>query len=165
MPEQRSTIVTPVPSTNKGKGSRNSENLRSAFPNSPIYTQEMTDEERRKAFQELVQDGVVVNGHGVNSYNRDFIGAPNLEEVETGGGGLPASPYVPNLVSPGPGSVNAADQIEYSGDLPDPEYRTQFGTGQGGLVSPSKTSEQIAQQSTLGTFISGRSYLGSDGKK
>ena len=53
---------------------------------------------------------------------------------------------------------------EYSGELPDPEFNVEFGSGQGGLVSPSKTSAELAKQGTLGTYISGRSYQGSDGK-
>ena len=165
MAEQRSIIVKPLPESGTIKGSRNNQNLIGSFPSSPIFRQEITDQERRQAFKELVQEGTVTNGNGLNSFSRDYKGAPNLEEVETGGGGLPASPYMPNLVSPGPGSVSAADQIEYSGVVPDPTYKVQWGTGQGGLVSPSKTSEKIAGQNTLGTFISGRSYLGSDGKE
>ena len=36
--------------------------------------------------------------------------------------------------------------------------------GMGGLVSPHETSKEIAKQGTLGSYISGRSYQGSDGK-
>tara|TARA_B100001093_G_C26822931_1_gene1012706 strand:+ start:371 stop:868 length:498 start_codon:yes stop_codon:yes gene_type:complete len=164
MPEQRQTIVEPSAAPTKSKGARKDLNVRSSFPNSPIHSGELTDQERRKLFQELALDGTVTGGHGVNSYNRDFKDAPDLTQVETGGGGLPASPFVPNLTSPGPGSVNAADMPEYSGELPDPEFNVEFGSGQGGLVSPSKTSAELAKQGTLGTYISGRSYQGSDGK-
>lgn len=164
MPEQRQITVKANPTLKKGKGARNDANLRAAFPQSPIFKEELTEEERKAKFQELALDGVVLNGNGVNSFNRDFEGAPNLEEVETGGGGLPASPYMPNPMSPGPGSVNAADQQEYTGDLPEKEYRNQWGSGKGGLVSPSETSVSISKQGTLKTYISGKSYQGSDGK-
>ena len=169
MPEQRQTIVKPPIVTQKPKGTRKDNNLRSSFANSPIFKGEISDDERKKTFQELALDGVVVNGHGVNSYNRDFTGTtkdpvPNLNEVETGGGGLPASPFIPNLTSPGPGSLNASDQPEFTGDLPDAEFNVEFGSGMGGLVSPSETSSEIAKQGVLGTYISGRSYQGSDGK-
>ena len=40
----------------------------------------------------------------------------------------------------------------------------EFGSGMGGLVSPSTTSAEISKQGTLGSYISGRSYQGSDGK-
>ena len=169
MPEQRQTIVQPAAAPNKSKGARKDANLRASFPDSPIFKGEITDEERKKAYQELALDGIVNNGHGINSFDRDFKGTtqnpvPNLEDVETGGGGLPSSPFIPNLTSPGPGSVNAADMPEYTGELPDPEFKNQFGSGKGGLVSPSETSSEISKQGTLGTYISGRSYQGSDGK-
>ncbi len=121
--------------------------------------------------EDVKVNGVVIKGgpgHGVDSYNRDFKGSsqnpvPNLNNVETGGGGLPASPFVPNLASPGPGSANAADQPVYTGVLPDPDINVEFGSGIGGLISPHKTSAEISKQS-LGSYISGRSYQGSDGK-
>jgi len=164
MAEQPQIIVKPNATTKSGKGARNNTNLQAAFPHSPIFKEELTDLERKKAFEELVLSGKVINGNGLNSFSRDFEGAPNLEEVETGGAGLPASPYVPNLASPGPGSFNAADQPVYAGELPEKEYRNQFGTGKGGLVSPSETSVNISKQGTLKTYISGKSYQGSDGK-
>ena len=169
MPDQRQTIVQPAAAANKSKGARKDINLRAAFPDSPIFKGELTDEERRKLYQELALDGVVSNGHGVNTFDRDYKGTtqnpvPNLEDVQTGGGGLPSSPYIPNLTSPGPGSINAADMPEYAGELPDAEFNNEFGSGMGGLVSPSQTSAEISKQGTLGSYISGRSYQGSDGK-
>ena len=169
MPEQRQTILRTVTPPNKSKGARRDQNIRAAFASSPIYNGDLSDEERKKAFEELVMTGVVLNGQGANSYDRDFNGntqhpVPNLSEVETGGGGLPASPYVPNLTSPGPGSASAADQPVYTGELPDPELNVEFGSGMGGLVSPHETSPKIASQSILRDYISGRSYKGSDGK-
>ena len=169
MPDQRQTIINTAPPTTKSKGSRKNINLKSAFASSPIHNGELNDEERKKMFQELALDGVVSNGHGLNSYDRDFKGTsqnpvPDLTEVVTGGGGLPASPYVPNLTSPGPGSINAAEQPVFTGELPDPQFNVEFGSGQGGLVSPSTTSAEISKQGTLGSYISGRSYQGSDGK-
>ena len=164
MAEQRQTIVQPAAAPNKPKGARKDINLKSSFPSSPIYSGELTDEERRRLYQELALDGTVTGGLGVNSFNRDYEGAPDLNDVKTGGGGLPSSPYTPNLTSPGPGSLNAADQLEYNGELPDPESNVEFGSGKGGLVSPSETSSELSKQGTIGTYISGRSYQGSDGK-
>ena len=164
MPEQRQTIVQPAAASNKPRGTRKDINLKSSFPNSPIHMGELTDEERKKLYQELALDGTVVGGLGINSFNRDYEGAPKLSDVETGGGGLPSSPFTPNLTSPGPGSLNAADQLEYNGELPDQESNVEFGSGKGGLVSPAETSAELSKQGTLGTYISGRSYQGSDGK-
>ena len=169
MPDQRQTILKTQVPPNKSKGARNDSNIRASFPDSPIHSGELTDEERKKLYQELALDGIVKVGHGINNYSRDFVGTekdpvPNLLEVETGGGGLPASPFVPNLTSPGPGSMNAADMPEYAGELKDPASNVEFGSGRGGLVSPHETSKELAKQGTLGSYISGRSYQGSDGK-
>lgn len=169
MAEQPQTIVEAAVPAYKPKGTRVVTNLKAMFPNSPIHAGDITDNERKAKFQSLVLDGNVVNGHGLNEFNRDYSGTtknpvPDLNNVKVGGGGLPASPYIPNLTSPGPGSVNAADQPIYNGTLPDQEGNVEFGTGKGGLVSPVETSEQIGQQSILGSYISGRSYPGSDGR-
>ena len=71
---------------------------------------------------------------------------------------------MPNVTSPGPGSINAADQPKFEGELPDPATRLNFGSGLGNTASPSKTSKDIAKQTILGNYISGRSFPGSDGK-
>jgi len=169
MAEQPQIILAATFPPDKPKGARQPVNLKASFPDSPIYKGEITDEERRELFQELALDGVVQNGNGFSAFNRDYVGStkdpiPNINDVATGGGGLPASPYIPNLTSPGPGSLNYSDQPVFNGILPDAERRGQFGTGLGGLVSPSETSEMIGQQNILGGYISGRSYQGSDGK-
>ena len=164
MAEQPHKIVKADPAPNKPLGARKDANLKSAFPSSPIYLEELTDEERKSSYKELALDGLVVKGHGINAFDRDYVNAPNLEDVETGGGGLPASPYFPNLTSPGPGSVNASDQPVYNGDIPVRETKqTPFGSGLGGTVSPSDTSKQMKDVASLGEYISGKSYQGSDG--
>ena len=164
MSEQKQTIVQPAAPPNKAFGARNQSNLQSMFANSPVYNGDMSDEERTKLYQELALDGTVSGGHGINSFSRDFDGAPDITQVETGGGGKPASPYVPNLTSPGPGSISAADQPEFTGTLPDGVNRSNFGSGLGGTASPEESSKSISEQTLLGTYISGKSYLGSDGQ-
>tara|TARA_B100000900_G_C20593934_1_gene722632 strand:+ start:1053 stop:1589 length:537 start_codon:yes stop_codon:yes gene_type:complete len=177
MAEQKQTIVQPAAAPNKAKGARNQSNLQSMFASSPIYLGDMSDEERKKSYQALCLDGdvndsvevagVVVpggQGNGVNAYSRDFGEAPDISQVETGGGGLPASPYMPNITSPGPGSLNAANQPEFNGTLPDGSNRSNFGSGLGGLAQPAETAKSISEQTILGAYISGKSFLGSDGK-
>ena len=177
MAEQKQTIIQPTAPSIKPKGARNQSNLQSMFPNSPMYNGDMSDTERRKSFQALALDGNVNDdvevagvqvpggqGNGINSHSREYTDAPDLNDVVTGGGGLPASPYMPNLTSPGPGSLNASDQPVYTGDLPDSENRSNFGSGLGGLAQPAETSNSIANQNILESYISGRSYIGSDGK-
>jgi hypothetical protein len=165
MAEQPQIIVTPNIVLSKPMGARKDNNLTSCFPSSPIYLGEITDNERKATFDKLALNGKVLNGNGINSFDRDYSDAPDLLEVSSGGGGLPASPFVPNLTSPGPGSVNASDQPVYNGELPDQSTRqVSFGSGLGGLISPSVTSKQISEVSSIGSYISGRSYLGSGGK-
>lgn len=149
---------------NKNKGTSNSSNLKKAFPHSPIHAGEITDIERLNYYQNEVMDKEGITVNGVSNYSMNYNnGAPNLEDVETGGGGLPSSPYTPNLTSPGPGSFNAATQPEFTGDLKSVEYISNFGTGLGGTISPQKTSKNISSLK-IGQYISGRSFEGSDGK-
>jgi len=163
MAEQRQIIIEqPVP-PDRPLGSSSPSNAKAIFAASPIHRGELTDEERKTFYQNTVLDGTVSGGNGVNLFDPNFPDSPDLTEVETGGGGLPSSPYTPNLTSPGPGSINPADMPAYEGELPNPDQKVLFGTGQGGLVSPQKTAKEIARAS-LGNYISGRSYLGSDGR-
>ena len=101
MPTHTQKIVESV-ATTKGMGSASTATVQACFPASPMYAGDITDDERKAAFQELVL-GPDVNdgGHTFGTLKRSFEDAPDLSEVETGGGGLPASPYVPNPVSPG----------------------------------------------------------------
>jgi len=163
MAEQPQLIVNiPVPS-NKPLGTRNEINLNASFPETPLYKGEISDQERKDFYQKNALDGSVSNGLGLMSFNRDFSSnnPPNLEEVDTGGSGLPATPFVPNLTSPGPGSVNAGDQAPYQGEIP--AQTPEFGSGLGATTSPHETSANVDRQK-LGSYITGRSYNGSDGR-
>jgi hypothetical protein len=104
----------------------------------------------------VINDG----GYAFGSFDLNYTGVPDLETVVVGGEGLPASPYVPNPASPGPGSVSPFDIPEYTGALPEKGNEYGFGLG---AISPSETSPGVAGQ-TLGTYIRGRSYPGSDGR-
>ena len=167
MAEVRQTTVNPEVPTTKPFGARNEINLKASFASSPIHQEDYTDDVVRDLYQSLALDGTVVNGLGFNSVSRDFSDAPDLSNVETGGGGLPATPYVPNLASPGPGSISPSDQVPYDGEIPDPGV--EFGSGLGGLTSPSDTSTSIAEESsqailTIGSYLVGSSYKGSNGQ-
>ena len=164
MAEQNQIIVEPVVSTGASKGSRKQDNLTSCFAASPIYTGDMSNDERKKLYAKLALEGVVIKGNGLNSFDRDFTDAPNLEDVDVSTHNLP-SPYMPNPTSPGPGSLNASDKPAYTGTVPDQDFNVEFGSGKGGTVSPSETAKEISKQSVhLSSYISGRSYAGSDGQ-
>ena len=154
MPTHKQTMVESVVTTG-GDGSSNSEMIKASFPASPIYTGEMTDTTVTEQAQALLLDGVVNDGgHTFGEFNRDYVDAPNYGNVETGGGGLPASPWVPNPVSPGPGSMNPTDQA----DPPDGYGQTsnaQWGSGVGSALQPSESS--AAQSATvLGDYVMGK---------
>lgn len=77
----------------------------------------------------------------------DYAGAPDLNDVATGGKGLPSTPYTPNLTSPGEASgVSPNGQVDMEikaiSDL-----NGQAQADAGGLKNPSKES------STMGTTV------------
>jgi hypothetical protein len=147
-------MVESVVTTN-GLGSVETETIKASFPASPIYDGSMTDDTVTEQAQKLLLDGVVNDGgHTFGEFNRDYVDAPNYGDVETGGGGLPGSPWTPNPVSPGPGSMNPADQA----DPPDGWGTTpnsQWGVGVGSSLEPSESS--AAQSATvLGDYVMGK---------
>lgn len=84
----------------------------------------------------------------------DYVqnGAPAYEDVATGGGGLPASAWVPNPMSPGDPELSPANQA------PAPEgygsadkMKVNWGNGPGVVnMSPSVSSKKIKEGLTLG---------------
>ena len=168
MPSQRQLLVEPTPPADKPLGSRNDANLKKIFSNSPLpgYLSEITDSSITQFYQTQILDGSTADGFGFPMFNTSYAtnGSPNLDEVQTGGGGKPATPYVPNLNSPGPGITTPNAVPEYEGTIP--ESAPEFGSGLGGTLSPKTTSVEIQRQ-TLGSLglglTSGRSYPGSDG--
>lgn len=186
------TVVSPDDGAKTGGlGDRNQGNLKAIFPSSPIYKAEYTTEAvKNVGIATLngaggpgdnvpgvsVADGVVDDGgYMFNQVDLRFAGrraggvdelyaSPNLEEVVTGGEGLPASPYTPNPSSPGEG--NGADpfaQPEYTGNLPyggDPGQAsaTQYGRGEGSSANPVNSSAEISR-ATIGKFMLGTSKI------
>lgn len=163
MPTAKQITVNP-PQTDGTPGKSNSILMSECFAASPIHQHEdplsddgTLDAAIRTHFQSLCLDGVVNDGgHTFGEYNLDFAaGAPDYGDVETGEGGLPASPWVPNPASPGPGSMNPTDlpaPPDGYGETPNP----QWGTGVGTALSPKNSSEQISGQK-LGDYVLGKS--------
>lgn len=103
--------------TTRGLGSSDTSSLRQAFAG-PVNRQEdqfASVEELRAQYEALVMNGnAALEGataayYGITGYTPDYTDAPNLSEVETGPGGLPGTPYVPNVASPGEGTTNPLD--------------------------------------------------------
>lgn len=175
MASTKQQTVTASKVESGGSGRRNDVNLKASFGGSPLYN-EYNDEAVENLCKAVLQgnggpgtsvpnigvdaNGVVNDsGYMFGLHDLNYIDAPNLEEVETGGGGLPSTPFTPNISSPGAGSVHYADIPEYKGEAH--KASQQFGSGLGGTASPSVTSKGISAQ-TLGDYVSGESYDGSD---
>jgi len=160
MPSVKQTTVDPA-ATTSGLGSSNTEGLAATFPASPIHSGDLTRDSVEASGNDLLMQGTVQGGMGIPSYSRDFTGedsgvsAPD-GDVETGAGGLPASAYVPNPASPGPGSQNPTDlpaPPEGFGQTPNGDT---YGSGTGALTNPADTTKIIAS-TKLGSFGLGTS--------
>ena len=151
-------VPTPAGELAGTKSNRNESRLRNAYPDSPIYSGDLTDEERLRYFQENVLNGEVDDrGAGVvGKYNRDFPNAPDVSTVETGGEGKPASPYGPTVASPGVGSANPADLPTLDAEsVPQSAGNASVGGAATGTENPAVTSRKIASQTveTLGSYM------------
>ena len=156
MPTHRQSIVETL-TTVRDMGSADSATLKAAFPASPIHQGEMTDDGVRQDYQDTALDGTVNDGgHTFGTFSRDYAEAPDLNEVETGPGGLPATPYLPNPTSPGPGSVNPADQAEAPDGFGDSPSDVP-GSGVGSQLQP-KTSSEAQSRGTLGDYVMGKAW-------
>lgn len=154
-----------VPSTTRGNGSSDTEAMQKAYPGSPIHKNELNDQVVTDQGNTLLVGGdlgsdvtAIAYWDLPTSYNRDYPDAPNLAEVETGGGGLPGSPYAPNVASP-PEGQNPADIPAAGAEITD-AARGGGGPFQGdGLASPSSTVENVGRQ-TIGSLSLGTSKPG-----
>ena len=90
-------IVNGQAATARSLGQSDTSALRDAFRGSPIHSGDYSDDKAREVFMMLLNSTVTVPGDG--DFDLTFSGAPNLADVDTGGSGLPASPYVPNPAS------------------------------------------------------------------
>ncbi len=151
---KQGTVKPPV--TERGLGRAASNDLKTTFASSPIHKEELTADSIKEKYQSEVLDGVINDGgHTFGTFDPNYTDAPDLNDVETGGSGLPASPYVPNPVSPGEGSVDPSDQAEAPDGFGKVASATPF-TGVGSQLSPKAASEAISGQ-TLGDYGLGKS--------
>lgn len=167
MPTHTQGVVTPTDGVSeRSMGKRDDASLKAAYPASPLYTEQYTDDNRRADFEERCLQGTVNDGgHTFSTFNLDYKleegdtqGPPNMDDVKTGGGGLPASPYVPNVTSPGPGSVNPSDMPAPPEGFGQRPSDTPF-IGVGALESPAGTSAKQSRH-TLGDYRLGKAAGG-----
>jgi|TARA_R110001583_G_scaffold5598_35_gene30252 hypothetical protein len=157
-----------------GLSTSSTENITASFPASPLGTiPQLTDDGTKDAsanpmmkwYQENVLDAVINDGgHTFGEVSMNFSDTlatpapPALGEAETGGGGLPASAWVPNPVSPGPGSVNPSDQADPPAGFGETPNDTP-GTGVGSQLGVVESSTQQSS-ATLGSYGLGSSPYG-----
>ncbi len=147
-------IIEIDPPVNPGlPGNRNNETLQEAFPESPVYSPG-GNEAIKQEFEKLVTQGEVLNGFGfVEGFNRDFVDAPNVEDIEKDEADNPvASPYAPNIASP--------DSTGDQADIVVPNKGTGSPFPGDGLQNPKRTSENISRRGremTLGSYGLGES--------
>ena len=140
-----------------GLGSSSTADLKIIYAGSPVNDGTLSDVLAEELYAELNQAPIISDGgHTFGEIERDYQGAPNLEEVAVGGGGLPGSPYGPNI------AVNAAEPHNPAGIPEAGVAATQNSIGGGGAFqgnnfeSPSKTSRTIGQRK-IGQLIFGKS--------
>lgn len=161
------TVKAALP-TGRTFGSRNHSRISAAFSNSPLpigkneYDEEYLKHLAESALlgnggpgDEFQNSGVgngTINDQGYmfNTVNLNYKDAPDLLTVETGPSGMPASPYIPNISS-APGAI-PSNMPAYTGDHPNKS--NSYGSGLGGIVSPSETSKLISK-GKLGDYILG----------
>jgi hypothetical protein len=104
---------------------------------------------------EILTGEINDGGHTFGTVNIDYVEAPNLADVVVGGGGLPGSPYGPNIATP-PEGQNPAD-IPAAGVAATERARGSGGAFVGnGLTSPSATAAVISRQK-IGSLQKGKS--------
>jgi hypothetical protein len=142
-------VVEPKPTT-YGLGSSDTKTMKTVYPASPLYNGGYNkDEEVEKIFEDITgmaTGNIDDHGYAFGIVNRNYQDAPNLEEVKTGGGGLPGTPYSPNPAAAPAGTdpFNATNIPEVP---PDTINKPGGGFGVGnGLASPSATSAYIGRK-------------------
>lgn len=153
MPQNTPPQVKP---TTRGMGNSSTATLRSAFggPINGAEDQFASVEALRKDYQTRVMEdsgaleSAVASYYGITNYSPNYRNSPNLEDVKTGPAGLPATPYYPNVASPGAGSVNPLD-------LPNPPegIKTQPTNNFGSGVSITENQPQAASKKISQTTI------------
>jgi len=122
MPDTRAGLLTETTPTLYGLGTTESSALQACFPLDPKFN-DLNDAAVQRSYQEPAElvDGVVNDGgYMFGNAPVDYRDSPDLRDVVVGGGGLPGSPYGPNVATPREGhnpatvpaeGVEASDKI------------------------------------------------------
>ena len=170
MPSHVQGTVEP-PDTNRALNANSSKlstsdtkSLKEIFSQSPILSGEMTRDSIREKFQSEVLDAVINDGgHTFGQFNTSYDGgadaAPDLNEVEAGGEGKPASAYVPNPMSAP--NADPKQQPAAPDGFSDAVQSTPPFSGQGSQVNP-KTASGALAGTKLGDYVMGKSPASSN---
>ena len=155
MPSHKQTTVeSPITERDMGKAATN--DLKSMFATSPMHLGDMTTDSVQEQYQAVALDDEINDGgHTFGTFVPNYDEAPDMKDVETGGGGAPASAFVPNPSSPGEGSVSPTDQPEAPDGFGTEPSATPF-SGVGSKLNPKDSSAAISSQ-TLGDYGLGKS--------
>ena len=129
------------------------ETLKSLFPGSPIHSGELADGTKFGAadIKSAFKSGVVKGNTGSTGDFPDGVDLGyavedlDLSNVETGGEGKPASPHVPNPVSPGQGSVDPSKQAAAPEGFGTVRSDVPF-SGPGSKLDPKEAAQKITDQ-------------------
>ncbi len=153
------TVVTPF--STFAVGNADSLSMRNAFPSSPLYNGSYSTEEQvqnaflRPAEYNPTTGEINDGGYAFGTINVEYRDSPNLTEVRVGGGGLPGSPWAPNIASPGEGNGDNASAIPATGVAATLTNRGAGGAWSGdGLASPSVTARRLVPR-RLGGLVPG----------
>ena len=134
------------PTVNSATGGSYAEysRLQAMFPASPLYTDYKDEQIEELGLKKLFTEDVTNDYFGTVSRNYVSNEPPSYDNVETGGGGLPASAWSPNPASPLEG-VNRPDTIpeapEGYGNI---DSADNWGVGAGAKLDPAQSSQQIS---------------------
>ena len=155
MPSHKQTTVE-SPITDRGMGAAATNDLKTMFATSPMHSGDITPDSVKEQYQkEALDDQINDGGHTFGTFDPNYTDAPDMGDVETGGGGAPASPFVPNPSSPGEGSVSPTDQPKAPDGFGETPSATPF-SGVGSKLNPKVSSIAIGSQ-TLGDYGLGKS--------
>lgn len=165
MPAIRPGYVVEIPVRTFGLGSSDTGAKKKAYTTSPLYNGTLSTDAAVRAtfFQPRELSGGQLNdgGYAFGLVDRYYQGTPDLATVPIGGGGLPGSPFAPNLGVPGEGNGHnpaaiPADGAELTQEL---RSRSQGAFIGNGLVSPHTTVAAIVDPAQRGMGIgSGNSF-------
>lgn len=173
MPTYTHPTISTVTPTTRGAGSSSTSNLQTMFPGAPgvadyagtagtaAYKQEALNLLLQGEVSSNLQTGAVDRDFGVNATD-DRRKPPVYDDVATGAGGLPASAWVPNPVSPGAGSADPRDQgapPEGFGTTPTNSIANTGGSTDATQPGrdPSTSSTRMSHGSEASLYVAGQS--------